>query len=101
MIKISYRKHIKSNIINIQEAYKLQIYKGAIIVDVRSRQEYYEGHISGSINIPLIDFEKYSIDRNKIIILYCNAGVRSRKAMMILKSKGYKDVYILEMKEIP
>ena len=72
----------------------------AILIDVRSTQEYNEGHLQRSINIPLYDLEKY-LDikiKNKeaIIILYCQSGMRSKQALEILKQKGYKNVYNLE-----
>lgn len=101
MVDINYSDNKKSSIISIQDAYNLVKYSEAIIIDVRSRQEFFEGHIKGSTNIPLIDLNKYSFNKNKIIVLFCNAGIRSRKAKILLENKGYKNVYILESMEIP
>lgn len=73
--------------------------QNAILIDVRSRQEYKEKHLEGSINISLYDIERgnYKIeDKNSTIILYCELGKRSRRAMEILKKKGYTKVYQLE-----
>ena len=71
------------------------------IIDVRSKQEYKEGHIDGAINIPLFDIKRdiqtYVADKNTIVILYCDAGVRSRKAQKILISLGYRNAYNLEL----
>lgn len=71
--------------------------KQAILLDVRSEQEYKEGHLAGSINIPLFDLERGSkkIDCNKqnIIIVYCQSGKRSKKAVRILEQEGYENVY--------
>ena len=48
-----------------------------LIVDVRSREEYYEHHIKGSLNVPISDLECY-IDflKDKDILLYCDTGRR-------------------------
>ena len=73
--------------------------KKALLIDVRSKQEYQEGHINGSINISLYDFERgnYMLyDKENPIILYCEKGKRSKKALQILKRKGFKNVYQLK-----
>ena len=67
-----------------------------MLIDVRSRQEYRENHLKGSINISLYDFERgnYNIeDKNKLLILYCEYGKRSKKALQILRKNGYTNVY--------
>lgn len=73
--------------------------RGAKIVDVRSKREYSEGHISGSINIPDYEinreFERFFKDYNQTIILYCSSGARSKKACKKLIKKGYKNIYNL------
>ena len=62
-----------------------------VIVDVRSLDEYNEGHIKGAINIPYdtID-ENIELDKNKIIFVYCRSGNRSNIAYTNLTSLGYK-----------
>lgn len=74
--------------------------KNAILVDVRSPQEYKEGHLDGSINFPLYDLERNSekISENKqnTIILYCQSGSRSNKALEILKTQGCTSLYQIE-----
>ena len=55
---------------------------------------------NGSINIPLYELEQCCerklIDKNSIIITYCQCGARSKKAIVILKKHGYKNVYHLK-----
>ena len=56
-----------------------------LLIDVRSKQEYKEGHLKGSINISLYDFERgnYNInDKECPIILYCEKGKRSRGVIL-------------------
>lgn len=53
----------------------------------------------GSINIPVYDLEKTALsklDKESIIIVYCSAGVRSKRAITILKKLGYKNLYNIE-----
>lgn len=71
-----------------------------ILLDVRSEQEYKEEHLAGSINIPLYDISQ-EIERmipniNSPIIVYCQSGTRSKKAISILKKKGYEELYNIE-----
>lgn len=64
---------------------------GAIIIDVRSPQEFDRGHIQGSKNIPvnLIQREVSNIKKlNKPIITVCQSGARSGMAKSALKSAG-------------
>ena len=73
--------------------------KGAVLVDVRSPQEYKEGHIRGAILIPeyelLSKIKRELPDKDKTIIVYCASGARSKKAQEQLKKIGYYNVYNL------
>ena len=70
--------------------------KGAIIIDVRNKEEFGGGHIKVSINIPLDhigdNFSRLK-DKNQVIITCCASGIRSASAKNILKSNGYTNVY--------
>lgn len=69
--------------------------KEAILLDVRTREEYQEGHIPGSKNIPLQTIENItSVVNNKEIPLYvyCHSGARSRQAAGMLQYMGYCNV---------
>ena len=70
--------------------------ENVILIDVRSRQEFLEGHLNGSINIPLYELEQCCerklIDKNSIIITYCQCGARSKKAIVILKKDGLDSI---------
>ncbi len=83
---------INTTTVNYAELVK----KGAIILDVRTTGEYANGHIRGSINIPLDQLTKnFSKLKNKeqSIITCCASGMRSSSAKGILKSNGYQDVH--------
>ena len=68
---------------------------GAVLVDVRTPQEYAEGHIPGSINVPLqaiIKVEEAVPDKAVPIFVYCLSGARSRRAAAFFGKLGYMDV---------
>ena len=71
--------------------------EGAILIDVRSAEEYEAGHIEGAINIEytdlLIEAESSLPDKAANIVVYCSAGKRSTQAQMTLNSLGYANVY--------
>jgi|TARA_B110000495_G_C22479627_1_gene296416 phage shock protein E len=75
--------------------FKQLINDGAIIIDVRSAQEFQGGHVKQSKNIPLNELNiKYkSLKKNKTIITCCALGMRSGSAVNFLKSQGFEKVY--------
>jgi phage shock protein E len=70
------------------------IQEGATILDVRTKNEYREGHIKGSLNIPLNDLAANlnKINKNKPVITCCASGMRSGAAKTLLKNKGFERV---------
>lgn len=66
-----------------------------ILIDVRTKEEYESGHIKGSINIPLDIIKSVNYDKDKVLIVYCRSGRRSKMAADILLELGYKNVYDL------
>ncbi len=68
---------------------------GAVLVDVRTALEYSQGHIEGSINIPLdkiSDIKGRVKDKSAPVYVYCLSGARSGQAVSYLKKNGYTDV---------
>ncbi|MCS7205321.1 MAG: rhodanese-like domain-containing protein [Leptospiraceae bacterium] len=85
---------------NIDTNLKTEIQKllqlGAIVIDVRTPEEYQVAHYKGSLNIPydvietkINELSKY---KDKPIILYCRSGRRSGIAKSILERHGFKKV---------
>lgn len=61
----------------------------AVIIDVRSRDEYQAGHIEGAVCVPLDEISKGArVYRGKHIYAYCASGARSRMAVSQLRSLG-------------
>ena len=68
---------------------------GAVLLDVRTSQEYREGHIPGSQNVPLQQLDKVEeVTENKdtVLYVYCRSGARSRQAVSLLQAMGYTNV---------
>ena len=72
---------------------------GAMLIDVRSVNEFESGHILQAYNMPLdrIDVLVPSAvkDKNKVLLLHCSTGVRSGIAKKKLEEMGYKNVFNL------
>ena len=69
---------------------------GAVLLDVRTPQEYREGHIPGSQNVPLQQLDKVEeVTENKdtVLYVYCHSGARSRQAVSLLQAMGYTNVH--------
>ena len=70
-----------------------------IIVDVRTPEEYAEGHIGGSLLIDFYadDFEEKigQLDREGEYLVYCRSGNRSSQALSVMEDFGFREVYNL------
>ena len=70
--------------------------EGYIILDVRTIEEYNEGHIPNAICIPneTIDENVVNIlpDKNQLILIYCRSGNRSKQATEKLENLGYTNL---------
>ncbi|WP_022819162.1 rhodanese-like domain-containing protein [Fusobacterium russii] len=84
----------------ISQEEAMQIMKektGYIIIDVRTKAEYDDGHIKGAISLPNENITKADInelpDKEQLILVYCRSGNRSRQAAKKLVNKGYTNVH--------
>lgn len=68
-----------------------------ILLDVRTPEEFAEGHLAGAKNIDCnaLNFAEQiqQLDRNQKYLLYCAVGGRSGKSLKIMKEMGFKEVY--------
>lgn len=80
--------------------FKQELLDNAILVDVRTPEEFSAGHLENADNINWYDAdfsERFkAVDKNKTIYLYCKMGGRSAKAQEKLKSMGFNHVIDLE-----
>jgi len=81
------------------EEFSTEDLKNAELVDVRTPEEYLEGHMDDAINIDWYDPEfisKFSeLPKDKTVYIYCKKGGRSAKAAKVLDSIGYTVVDLL------
>jgi thioredoxin 1 len=78
---------------------KFKEVKDPILIDVRTQDEYAQGHLANAkvIDINSSDFETRvsKLDKSKPVFVYCKAGSRSNKAANILSGLGFKEIYDL------
>ncbi len=71
--------------------------KELVILDVRTKGEFQQGHLPKAINIDYnsADFASKidDLDRNKPYLVYCHAGVRSKAAFQMMQQKGFIQIY--------
>lgn len=67
-----------------------------LVVDVRSRLEFWTGHLPGAVCIPVdqlpAGLEGRDVTRDSRILVYCGSGVRSANAATQLKEAGFRNV---------
>jgi rhodanese-related sulfurtransferase len=75
--------------------YAQLVKEGATIIDVRTKAEFQQGHISGSVNIPLNNLSNHysKLKKDKPIITCCASGMRSAQAKNILQANGFDRVF--------
>lgn len=69
--------------------------EGAILLDVRTQQEFALGHIPEAVNIPLQEISKVEVqiaDKTAPLFTYCLSGSRSSRAATMIKRMGYSNV---------
>ena len=62
---------------------------GAVLLDVRTPEEYAAGHIPGSVNFPLERMRDYDADADAKVFAYCRSGARSARACALLEEMDY------------
>lgn len=72
------------------------IEQGALVVDVRSAEEFKSGHLENAVNIPHTEVEKrlseFGQDKTRSIVVYCRSGRRSGMAQEVLRQNGFTGV---------
>ena len=74
---------------------EFQSTSGAVLLDVRTPEEYRSGHIPGRKNIPLQTIDRVGAvveNKDTSLYVYCQSGARSRQTAGMLKQMGYTNV---------
>ena len=79
-----------------KEKGKLTMKTNALLIDVRTLEEYQNGFIAGAVNIPYDEIESeisnFTNQKNKPLYLYCRSGRRSAIAKAALEKSGFQDI---------
>ena len=83
------------------EAAKLVAEKKVVVLDVRTADEFKDGHIEGAQNLDFLKTAEFKsqvekLDKTKPYLVHCQAGGRSGKSLKIFKDLGFENVYHLD-----
>ncbi len=89
-------KHVKA-----KEAAALLAKGDVIVLDVRTADEYTEGHIKGATHIDFLDDAKFKaaaakLDKNKTYLVHCQGGGRSSRSLPVLQDLGLQHLIHLD-----
>jgi phage shock protein E len=80
-----------------KRAAKEYVRQGAVVIDVRSAEEYGGGHLQRAVNMPLAEIETLIArkvqDKDQVLLLHCQGGVRSGLAKKKLIALGYAKTF--------
>ncbi len=80
-----------------EDAHRL-VKEGAVLLDVRTPEEFAAGHVEGALNIPVQVLEQQLAklpQKDRPIVIYCRSGRRSAAAKTLLEQAGYTKTYDL------
>lgn len=81
------------------EAARTLVERGAVVVDVRTPQEFAAGHVPGAVNIPFDEIGRRAAEvgsPSSAVVLYCRSGRRSAIAGETLRGLGFEKVYDMQ-----
>jgi Rhodanese-related sulfurtransferase len=86
----------RSGLISVKDAQE-HLRQGALVIDVRTAGEFVSGHLPVAVNLPLSEIEnnwqRRIKDKNQVLLLHCQSGVRSGAAKKKLIALGCANVY--------
>ena len=87
---------LKGDVVAAGEGWVL-IKQGALLIDVRSADEYEGGHIEGSLNIPHSEIamlaDAIGPEKDRAVVFYCRSGGRAGRAQVALEDLGYTGIF--------
>lgn len=82
-----------------QEAVQKLNHESAVVIDIRNRESFQDGHIVGAVNIPQAelakDFSKLNKYKDRLLIIVCLTGQDAGKLVMQLKKQNFDQVFAL------
>lgn len=91
IVKKKWQDSMTFGIVYPKDIERIRIEKKAILVDIRSRDEYRQGHWEGAINYPETELTDYTkvLQKRRSVILYCQHGGSSMQQARALGKEGY------------
>lgn len=98
---ISQEKEHEAHLISVEElARHVEDSPELLLLDVRTKEEYEEGHLPGARNMDFLseDFllQVEQLPKDQAIYIYCRSGNRSAKAADLMRKAGFRQLYDLE-----
>ncbi|WP_116474885.1 rhodanese-like domain-containing protein [Zobellella maritima] len=93
-------KLTKVTVVGSQQAVMLINKQDAVVVDIRSAEEFRKGHIAGAINVPNTQLKANNLNliekyKSSPVVLVCDTGMTSSSAGRVLSKAGFTQVYTL------
>jgi rhodanese-related sulfurtransferase len=86
----------RSGLISVREA-QAYLKKGALVMDVRTAGEFVAGHLPSAVNLPVNEIEaswsRRIKDKNQVLLLHCQSGLRSGEAKRKLLALGCPNTF--------
>ena len=94
------KEEVKDGPVKVEQAEK-QIASGVQLLDVRTKEEWNEGHLKGAKLVPVTEEgflakAEAALDPKKPVLVYCKSGKRSAKAAKELREAGFTPVLEME-----
>ncbi|MBZ4413214.1 rhodanese-like domain-containing protein [Myxococcus faecalis] len=90
--------HLRAGDPAVADEARRRVEAGATLVDVRSPEEFADGHLPGAVNIPVGELARRLGELGPPttpVVVYCRSGARSGRAERLLKEQGFQDVFNL------
>lgn len=71
---------------------KAMVSRGALLLDVRTPEEFAAGHLDGAVNVPVQVISTFEVPTDREVVVYCRSGRRSANAKTLLEGRGVKRV---------
>ena len=87
---------VQAEVVTPEKFWQLHQQGGALIIDVRTNEEFLAGHLPNSVNIPFVNIDRLAMiakDKSQPILLYCRTGRRSGIAEQAIRQMGYQHIY--------
>ncbi len=88
--------HVKAD-----AAAKLIVENKIIVLDVRTADEFAEGHLAGAVNLDFLEGDKFEasvskLDKTKSYLVHCQSGGRSGRSLKTFQKLGFESIYHLD-----